>query len=155
MSMNYWSVSGYGVNEDDLYNASTDSQVAFIKKYLPSKFDDMVHAGEKRADLDMSNTADYLDWCRRWIDDYEGDTGYMGFGLLFAKAIQENEDGFYPEYFNQDGSGVILYEDRMPWEMTERVKNMTEDNMSAIFKKYLDELGVSANISRQYLEMYG
>ncbi|MCR4903945.1 MAG: hypothetical protein K6A23_13885 [Butyrivibrio sp.] len=64
-------------------------------------------------------------------------------------AIQKNEDDFDPEYFCQDGCGAIIYKDRAPWEMSERVKKMSEADMSAIFKKYLDELDVSATIRRQ------
>ncbi len=70
-------------------------------------------------------------------------------------AIRENEDGFNPEYFCQDGCGAIIYEDRLPWKMTDRVKNMKADDMSAIFQKYLDELGVSATIGRQSVEFFG
>ena len=103
----------------------------------------------------MSNTSDYLDYCQNWIDDYEDAQGYTGFPALFAMAIQENEDGFNPRYFSQDGYGAVLYEDRLPWEMTERVKAMKADDMSAIFKKYLDELGISASIDRQSVELYG
>ena len=39
--------------------------------------------------------------------------------------------------------------------MTDRVKNMKADDMSAIFQKYLDELGVSATIGRQSVEFFG
>lgn len=49
----------------------------------------------------------------------------------------------------------FIYEDRLPWEMTDRVKNMKADDMSAIFQKYLDELGISATIGRQSVEIFG
>lgn len=115
----------------------------------------MMEDGEDCKDCDMSNTSDYQDYCMSWIDDYEDAQVYGGFPTLFAMAIQNNEDGFYPEYFSQDGYGAVIYEDRLPWEMTERVKNMKADDMSAIFQKYLDELGISASIGRQSVEFYG
>ena len=42
-----------------------------------------------------------------------------------------------------------------PTGMTDRVKNMTAEDMEAIFKKYLDELGVSATVERQSVEFWG
>ena len=104
---------------------------------------------------DMSNTATYIDFCSDWINYYENENGYTGFPGLFAEALQRNEDDFYPEYYSHDGDGAVIYEDRFPWEMTDRVKNMTADDMTAIFTKYLDELGIKANLGRQYIEFFG
>lgn len=152
MSMHYWNVTGYGINEEELC-PSTDKQIAFIKKYLPADYEEMQENGEDNCD--MSNTAEYMDYCRNWIEDFENDNGDTGFGALLAKGIQENEEGFYPGYFYNDGYGAIMYEDRLPWEMTDRVKNMTAEDMEAIFKKYLNELGVSATVERQSVEFWG
>ncbi len=152
--MNCWTVTGFGIEEDNL-NPSVDAQIAFIKKHLPAEYEEMIKDGEECAIYDMSNTSDYLEACRSWIDDYEDPNGYTGFGALFAMAIQENEDGFAPEYLSHEGYGVIVYKDRQPWEMTDRVKAMKTEDMSAIFKKYLDDLGTSAPIERQSVVFYG
>ncbi len=154
MSVRCWTVTGFGIDEDELC-PSVDSQIAFLKKYLPVQYDEMQEDCENCENCDMSNTSDYLDYCRGWIEDYEDDQGNTGFGALFAKAIQKNEDGFEPEYFHHEGCGAVIYEERMPWEMTNRVKAMKADDMSAIFQKYLDELGVSATIERQSVEFCG
>lgn len=96
MSMHFWTVTGYGISEDEL-RPSVDSQISFIKKYLPEQY------------KEMQNDCTDSDSCEEWIQDYEDPQGYTGFGALFAMAIQKNEDGFYPEYFCCDGSGAILY----------------------------------------------
>ncbi len=155
MNTNYWTVTGYGVDAEELC-PSVDAQIAFIKKYLPTQYKEMQEDGEKCENCDMSNTSDCLDYCGNWINEYEdaqGDT--VGFPGLFAIAIQENEDGFNPEYFHFEEYGAVLYKDRLPWEMTDRVKNMRAEDMAAIFQKYLNELGISASVSRQSVEFYG
>ena len=154
MSECHWTVTGYGINENDLY-PSVDLQISFIKKYLPAQYEEMQDYINDCTDHDMSNTSDYLDGCERWIEEYRNEEGYAGFGVLFAMAIQNNEDGFNPEYFFDNGCGAVMYEDRQPWEMSERVKNMKAEDMTAIFEKYLDDLGTSASVGRQSVEYYG
>ena len=154
MSECHWIATGYGINEDNLC-PSASSQVSFIKKYLPDQYEEMQGYIDDCTDCDMSNTSDYLDSCERWIEEYQNEEGYTGFGVLFAMAIQNNEDGFNPEYFFDNGCGAVMYEDRLPWEMSERVKNMKAEDMAAIFQKYLDTLGISAPIGRQSVEYYG
>lgn len=39
--------------------------------------------------------------------------------------------------------------------MSERVKNMKAEDMTAIFEKYPDDLGISASVGRQSVEYYG
>ncbi len=75
MSMSYWTVTGYGIDEEELCT-SVDSQIAFLKKYLPVQYDEMQEDGKNCENYDMSNTSDYLDYCRDWIDDYEDAQGY-------------------------------------------------------------------------------
>ena len=41
MSMDYWNVTGYGINEEELC-PSTDKQIAFIKKYLPAEYEEKI-----------------------------------------------------------------------------------------------------------------
>ena len=106
---------------------------------------------------DMSNTSDYSDFCRKWIDNYEDEYCNVGFGALFAMAINENEEDFnvacyHGEYDEED---AILYEDRLPWEMSKRVREMNADDMSAVFEKYLEEIHSLAPVERQSVEYYG
>ena len=153
MSMNTWTVTGYGVDAEELC-PTISSQIAFIKKYLPEEYKEM-QEDSKDSDYDMSNTSDYVDFCNGWISEREDKNGNIGFPALFALAIQQNEEDFNPEYFCCDGYSAVIYEDRLPWEMSDRVKNMKAEDMEAIFKKYLDELGISATIGRQSVEFSG
>ncbi len=153
MSMHSWTITGYGINTEDL-NPSIESQIAFIKKFLPDIYEEMQEDG-KENNINTSNEEEYLDFCDSWIDNYENTNCERGFNTLFAEAIQENEEGFYPEYILFENCGAILYEDRMPWEMSERVKKMSAKDMADIFQKYLDFLNITASIERQSIEMWG
>ena len=121
--MNYWTRTGFGIDQDDISPLIVE-EIAFLKKFLPEKYEEM-ETDAIRSGIDMSDTADYMDFCGDWIDGYESDDGDSGFVPLFVMAIQQNEDGFYPEYFTYDGYGAVIYEDRQPWEMSERERNMS------------------------------
>ena len=143
MSFRAWTTGGYGFYTDTLWPRA-DKQIDFIKKYLPDVYSDMM-SDEKDSNIDASNTAEHIDFCRDWIDDYNGDGGY-GFFALFVQAIQEQEKGFEPGYFQGEDEEAVMYPAGMPWDMTEREKAMSEEDMTAIFRKYLTELGVSPQI---------
>ena len=152
MSMNYWSVSGFGIDASDL-DVSVDKKISFIKKYLPAKYEEMMSEGEDNCD--MGNTSEYMDFCNEWISDYEDELGCNGFGTLFAEAIQENEDGFDVEDYTGEDEEAVMYVDRMPWEMSDRVKKMTFEDMEAVFRKYLNELDIKTNFDRQTVHYWG
>lgn len=141
--MNIWTVRGYGVDGVDL-NTSTDAEIAFLKKYYPGDYENMLD-DLKASDIDASDAVAYNDFCDKWIADFEDENGNTGFMGIFAGAIKENE-GIDVEYYNGDGDSAILYTYRLPWEMTDKEKALTEADLHAVFKKYLDELGVEALI---------
>lgn len=146
--MRNWTVTGFGINEEILYEASINSRIDFIKKYLPNVYkelQDSIEEANKEGTWDMQNTADYLDYCEIWLDEYEDDYCNGGFGSLFADVINENEEGIDVQYCcgKYDNENSILYTDRLPWEMSDRVKNMNENDMAEIFIKYLRELGIN------------
>lgn len=156
MSMKSWSVRGYGVTEEDVNGASVSSKINFIKRHLPKIYEDMMKEGEENPNIAMDDTSDYLDFCDSWIDEYENECGDTGFGVIFAEAICEAEEGFNVSYHNSEyDETVIMYEERLPWEMSERVKSMTAEDMKNVFQKYLDELKVKAEIGYQEVEYYG
>lgn len=94
----------------------------------------------------MGNTSDYLDFCGTWIDKYEDEFCNYGFGALFTLAMNENEEGFDVSFCcgEYDEETAVIYTNRLPWQMSERVRSMTIDDMDAVFAKYIGELGVKA-----------
>ena len=138
--MKNWTVTGFGVDADELAPA-TDNVVAFVKKYLPNEYEKM-QEDIKDDGVDLSNTAEYIDACKAWIDCYEDDNCNIGFPALFTAAMLENEEGFDVEYLCGEETYAVMYVNRFPWEMSNRVKKMKLEDMEAVFKKYLDELNL-------------
>ena len=150
--MEVWTIRGYGIDGVDL-TTSTEVEIAFFKKYYPESYNDMID-DMKLSDVDASDTAAYLDFCDEWISNFEDENGNTGFKGIFAGAIKKNEN-IDVQYYNGDEESAILYTERLPWEMTEKEKALTEEDMATIFKKYLDELGVTASPDRYSITFSG
>ena len=138
MSMRNWSADGFGVSSEAFRGITNEQKEAFMKKYLPLTYKTMKDAGED-------------------IEDVESIDGYIGWLPLFADAITINEEDFIVNYFcNEDGDEIIIYEDRQPWEMSDRVRAMSADDMRKVFGKYLKDLNISDEVvERQSIEMWG
>lgn len=151
MSMRSLTITGFGIKEESFGMTSVGDKIRFIKTYLPKVYEEM------QTDFDMSNKSHYLNFCEEWIDCYEDENYNKGFAVMFANAINENEEGFDVVYANGEYSdeASVLYKDRMPLDMSDRVKSMKADDMREVFRKYLDVLGITADIiSRQSVEYY-
>ena len=146
MGFQTFTIKGWGIDAEKL-NPTTEAQISFIKKFLPETYEDL----EENA---KDNGKSVIDFYPEWLEVYDAE-GYTGFGPLFAKAIQDNEEDFYPDYFDEVGGSFIIYDERLPWEMSDRVKKMSAADMTAIFRKYLDELDVDVDVGRQCIEYEG
>ena len=150
MSSRSWTTDGFGVLEDRLNVATDAAKMAFLKKYLPDKYKEM----EENA---AENGIDLNEYCSEWISEYEDGYGNVGLGALFADAINENEEdldvicceGIYDE------EAAVMFTEGLPWQMSERVRNMTEDDMRALFAKYTTDLGVDVEANYHSVEYYG
>lgn len=150
MSMRSWTVDGYGINAGILV-CPVELKEAFIKKYLPKVYEEMAN------DCQNEDTEEYMLNVDDWINNYEDFNCRYGFEALFAEAINENEDGFDVDYYDGEYEEAIAYEDRAPWEMSDRVKQMkNREDMKAIFAKYLNELDIKEfAFERQSVEFWG
>lgn len=152
--MKSYTVTGWGINANCLNKVSVPNKINFIKKHLPAIYQEMIN-DRSDPNTNIGNIFDFFKYCDTWIDEYVDEHGDIGFAILFTKAINENEDGFYVTYIDTGHESAIIYEIKFPWEMSERVKKMTADDMTAVFKKYLDEIEVSTTVARKLIECYG
>ena len=162
MSMRSWTATGFGVTIDSVESVPVKTKLAFIQKYIPDIMGEL-HA-DMQEDSEFNNwdttvEADYYDFCEDWLNEYEDDYGYHGFGVLFARVINSNEKDFEVgyfagEYYEEDS---VMYEDRQPWDMSDRVKAMSADDMRDVFMTYLEELGITDRsvVGRCSVEYYG
>lgn len=156
--MKYWIVTGYGVNIEVIDTVDINDKLAFIKKYLPEVYKtlkDEIQDQHNKGLLDLTNTSEYIDYCNQWIADYENAYAEKGFGAIFTDAINNNEMEFNVDFFDGNEDGVVMYVACFPWEMTDREKRMTREDMEKVFMKYLNDLGISENVcDRQSIEFY-
>lgn len=159
MSMQFWTVTGFGVNIEVIDNVDIDDKLKFIKKYLPEVYEELqsnISDLHKKNIVDMTNTSEYIDYCNQWIADYENDYAAKGFGAIFADAMNMNETDFDVEFCSGNEDGAVVYVDCLPWVMTDRVKQMTREDMENVFMKYLNDLGVFEDVcDSQSIEFYG
>ncbi len=139
-----YTVNGFGFDVNDIANVNFDQKMDFVKELLPEIYEEMQNDCKAEEAIDMSDTAQYIDFCTEWIDSFKDEDGYnQGFGCLVAKAINENEDDFEVSYhYGENDEEIIIHENCQPWQMTERERNMTQETMENIFKKYLSKLNI-------------
>ena len=159
MGMRTWTVNGFGVLAEELENATTDNRIAFLKDFLPKEYNRMMDDLESEENIDPTNTADYIDFCKDWINNYEGENGdIQGIAGIFADAINTFSNGDVPvecligDYSDEN---AVLYVPAYPWHMSKRVKHMSENDMRLFFEKFLNKLGVSAKVDTYSVEFNG
>lgn len=94
-----------------------------------------------------------------FFEDYSCDnTGMEGIGAVIAN-IMSRETGIRFAYCQPDGDcdtlASIVFDEKYPWSFNETEKELTEEKLSNICKKYMDELGIVDNPDYLDLEYYG
>lgn len=148
MSMRNWTVDGYGIDISYLDGVDNATKIAFIKQHDTKTYADY-EAYAKEAELDMeADLTEILNYCNETAD---------GFAYVFAGVMYDETDIMFTSEVNDEtGEGAVLYMDRAPWEIEDKVRGMSEDDMKAIFAKYLAELGVTEfYFDRQSIEFWG
>jgi len=89
-----------------------------------------------------------------WDNEATGDTGLYG----MIADVMSKETGIVFEFRNpqdDDEDDVIMLPQTMPWHYNEIEKNLTEEKLDGIFKKYIDELGGQLVVEDIRLEYFG
>lgn len=91
--------------------------------------------------------------------DYSCDnTGTEGVGAVIAN-IMSRETGIEFAYCQPDANcdtpASIIFDEKYPWLLNETEKELTEEKLSNICKKYMDELGIADDPDFLELEYYG
>lgn len=152
MSMRSSFIYGYGFNsdcdEEKLIDFIKEHKEAFCESDIEEElYNDMLDDTESEYDLE------YL------FEDYSCDnSGMEGIGAVIAN-IMSRETGIRFAYYQPeedcDTLASIVFEKRYPWLFNETEKELTEEKLSNICKKYMDELGIMDNPDYLDLEYYG
>ena len=152
MSMRSSFIYGYGFNGDcdegKLIDFIKEHKETFCKSDREKElYNDMLKHTENEYDLED------------FFENYSCDnTGMKGVGAVIAN-IMSRETGIRFAYCQPDGDcdtlASIVFDEKYPWLFNETEKELTEEKLSNICKKYMDELGITDNPDYLNLEYYG
>lgn len=137
-------IMSYGFNS----NCDEEKLIDFIKEHKEAfcKSD-----REKKLYNDMLNYTESEYNLEDFFEDYSCDnTGMTGLGAVIAN-IMSRETGIRFAYCQLES---IVFDEKYPWLFNETEKELTEEKLSNICKKYMDELGVVDNPDYLNLEYY-
>jgi hypothetical protein len=137
-------IMSYGFNS----NCDEEKLIDFIKEHKEAfcKSD-----REKKLYNDMLNYTESEYNLEDFFEDYSCDnTGMTGLGAVIAN-IMSRETGIRFAYCQPES---IVIDEKYPWLFNETEKELTEEKLSNICKKYMDELGVVDNPDYLNLEYY-
>lgn len=153
MSYRTWTTYGFGFCVDDISRdvSLTLEKVLNLAKIKPSVYKAVI---------------EYLDWicerdeiareelCIDDIDDLEGDFCERGISYILYNVINEELPVIFADNF--EGDPYILYCPSYPWNLEDKEKNLTENDVVNVFNKYISILtDIPVNIDYQSVENGG
>ena len=154
MSYETWHEYGYGICVDDI---DTTEEKVFALVHLAPNFEKIFYNWIEsfREDRDPESIAELI--TMNDIYEYDGDN-YCdnGIGPIVSAVIKECEDIELLSCADFDCNHYIIFPTMYPWCMSEKEKNMTEEDIKEIFTKYIRVLtDQEIDISYQSVENGG
>lgn len=154
MSYQSWHEYGYGICVDDI---NTTADKVFELVHLAPKFEKKFYEWVEtyREDGDPESIAEFLPMDS--IYEYEDDDCCdYGLGPIMRDVIKECEDVELLCCFDYDGNHYLIFSVTYPWWMTDKEKSMTEEDVRALFAKYVSMLtNVAVTVDYQSVENGG
>lgn len=149
MASQDFEIRGYGIQFD--YKCGTNTTVEKIRSLLAlaPKVREEVEQWFKDIDLVSDDVL---------VDDYADfdQDNYCGMPALIAKVIREVENIHIEAEADEDGTLYLFLCACMPWEFSEKERNLSEEGLCDIFRKYWNMLYDSeADIDRISIHKYG
>jgi hypothetical protein len=123
MSYHTWSTYGLGFRVDDI-NTTPERVLKLAGLNAATKIDLELHIRNNDEELTMD-----------LIDDFEGAFGERGLSCILREVIEMEMPIVWVDDF--DGVNYILYCPSFPWNLKESEKNLTEESVKNILKKYI------------------
>ena len=136
MSYYTWTTYGFGFCVDDIARdvSLTLEKVLNVAKMEPSVYKIVMdHLNEICKSEDI--TLDELDVDN--LDELEGDYCERGLTFILYNVINEIDIVYADNYY---GEQYILYAPDYPWRIKENERNLSEEDVKQIFKKYISML---------------
>ena len=133
MSYHTWTTYGYGFCVDDI--DTTPERLLKLAEMNPEVLEDVreylddIFDGEEYKDEDLT-LEDF--------DDLEGGYCERGVTYVLLHVIENELSLIYADDYN--GTPYILYGPHYPWSMPHKEKNLSEEDVTKIFAKYINVL---------------
>lgn len=158
MSMQTSITYGYGVNIDAIC-VELKAFLRFYEKHLPEDYKKMLETAESEG-FDVENLNEENEEFTDWLDEYvktEGEYDISGCGSYYSVIayVMRKETNIFIDEIRSEYDWAIMHPETHPWYMNETEKNLTEEKLCEIFKKYFAELGVDVDPDYVQVESFG
>lgn len=128
MSNNTWLKCGYGICTDAI--ETTTERIEALLALAP-EFREWMHDYFKAKGITEPTMDDYLDF---------DNVTYLGVAAILERVIHEAEGIKLTACDNRCCEDYLIYEPSFPWQMSEWDLALTEEKLTAIFRKYVNIL---------------
>lgn len=146
MSIETWTTDGFGVSDDALDKVDFDSLMAVLKSEHPDVYEAITEYGDDYESVN-DRLFDEYDWksCR-YVNSIEG---------LVAIVLTSRIGIDFYAYQNEDSDRAVMYPMNYPWNMSDREKSMTKDDIIADVRKVMSDLGADLlDVDVSYIEFH-
>jgi len=158
MSMQTSITYGYGV-DINVICVELKAFLRFYEKHLPEDYKKMLEKAESEG-FDIENLNEENEEFSDWLDGYveaEDEYDISGCGSFYSVIayIMRKETGVFIDEVRSEYDWAIMHPETHPWYMNETEKNLTEEKLCEIFKKYFAELDVDVVPNYVRVESFG
>lgn len=129
MSYISWHNFGYGICVDDIQTKDLERLKAVLK--LAPKLDQEIRDWIEGSSFDAPDWDDYM--------EFDADF-YLGLAAILQAVIEEAEGITLTACDDCEGRKYLLYQPCYPWQLSENTRELTQERLDALFRKYVKML---------------
>ena len=129
MSYTTWHNYGFGICVDDV-DTQDVARLEGMLKHAPD-LEQEIHNWLKESSISEPTWADYMEFDQ----DFR-----LGLATILQYVIKEAEGICLTACDNFDGNAYLLYQPDYPWNMSEKERNLTEQDIASLFQHYVGML---------------
>lgn len=131
MSYTTWHFYGYGIKVDAIGEVPIERLKSLID--LAPVFKDKIH---KELDEMQVKDADLMDYCDA-MHRADLDFAFLDLAAILKYVMEEVEGLEFVACDNYDNEHFLVFTPQYPWRMTEAEKQITEESLNDLFRKYV------------------
>lgn len=128
MSYSTWHTYGYGICTDEI--ETTVEKIEELLNKAP-KYKKEIHNWFEECEITKPTIEDYEEFDQDW---------YCGLATILCSVIREADDVQFEVANDFDDNRFLLFPTCYPWQLNEREKNFTKEDIEKIIRKYVSIL---------------